>query len=97
MAKLIIVRVHLKLVFWTYVLEKYHTFLNLNTRRTSDLNQDRWIHKRMVAAEDGAADKADFSTDDVTKEVYSSKVRLITDDWEGSSKSAFYICHHECN
>ena len=50
MSNLIFVCFHSKLMFWTYVLEKYDMFLNLNTRRTSDLNQDRLIHKRMVAA-----------------------------------------------
>ena len=75
-------------MFWTYVLEKYETFINLNTRRTSELNKDPWIHKQMVAAEDDAADKAEFSTDNVTRDNYTREVRLITEDWERSSKGA---------
>ena len=88
MRKLIFVRFHPKLMFLTYVFEKYETFQNLSTRRMSELNKDPWINKQMVAAEDGAADKTAFSTDDVSREDYTREVRLITEAWERSSKGA---------
>ena len=75
-------------MFWTNILEKYDKFLNLNMRRLSDLNQDRRILSKIWAAEYGEADKAELSIDDITKAEYSSEVQLISDDWEGSCKSA---------
>ena len=54
----------------------------------SELNKDPWINKRKVAAMDGAADKAEFSTEEVSIDDYEREVRLITEAWEGSSRGA---------
>ena len=54
----------------------------------SELNVDPWINKRKVAATDGAAGKAEFSTEKVSRDDYEREVRVITDAWNGSSKGA---------
>ena len=73
-------------MFWTNILEKYETFLSKSTERMSVLNKDPWIYKRNVAAMEGAAGKAEFSTEKVSRYDYEREVRLITDAWNGSSK-----------
>ena len=65
-------------MFCTNVLETYETFQSKSTERMSELNEDPWINKRKI---DGAAGKAEFSTEKVSRDHYERKVRVITEAW----------------